>query len=401
MIRDSITEIATVKARISTFRSVRDNFKSELVKYISKRDSTVVQDTTELNQRKSVLERTLASLKLIRKEMDKYHAQIHVLEAEKSEIQRNLSLVRHKNKEITAAITHRKRDLAISLEGVCPRCHQRLHDEDVVTTLSVEIESLKSQLPDPRLEVNLEKQCIEKQTTRIILEQDLAELKNKIGIVDSIEAQLVSVNSELAYATQQADYGPAIETLTASFEKHEKEIAQDEILLEALLNRQEAMDWIHKLLKRNGPLISALAKQGQKLLQDQVDILTDDASFKVIIEDDLSISAMFLGRQPGDYNQLSTGQARVVDIVLMVALNNLFTQLYALEHGVLGLVIFDEVLSFLDPVYSDFCFGLINRVNVPKKVVITHDKNLISKFDNEINVFLEGESSSVYTKNWA
>jgi DNA repair exonuclease SbcCD ATPase subunit len=129
-------------------------------------------------------------------------------------------------------------------------------------------------------------------------------------------------------------------------------------------------------------------------------LLTDGESFRVIIEDDLSVAAVFLGRQKGDYDQLSTGQARVVDIIMMVALNNLFTQMYGLDHGILGVVIFDEVLSFLDPAYSDYCFGLINRANVPKRIVVTHDTNLVSKFSNEINVTLEGESSSVYTKNW-
>jgi DNA repair exonuclease SbcCD ATPase subunit len=69
---------------------------------------------------------------------------------------------------------------------------------------------------------------------------------------------------------------------------------------------------------------------------------------------------------------------------------------------VLGLIIFDEVLSFLDPQYVDFCFGLINEINVPKRIVITHDKDLISKFDHRIGVTLERSlgDSSVYSKSW-
>jgi ABC-type dipeptide/oligopeptide/nickel transport system ATPase subunit len=84
----------------------------------------------------------------------------------------------------------------------------------------------------------------------------------------------------------------------------------------------------------------------------------------------------------------------------MVALNNLFTKLYALEEGVLGLVAVDEVISFLDDRYVDFAYHCFQQLKVGKRIFITHDGNLISKFDYRINVSLSGKESSCYVKSW-
>jgi DNA repair exonuclease SbcCD ATPase subunit len=82
-------------------------------------------------------------------------------------------------------------------------------------------------------------------------------------------------------------------------------------------------------------------------------------------------------------------------------LNNLFTQIYGLEEGVLGILVFDEVMSFLDPKYIDFSYSLLERVNVSKRIIITHDDRLISRFNQKITVSLDpGRSSSQYSKNW-
>jgi DNA repair exonuclease SbcCD ATPase subunit len=149
-------------------------------------------------------------------------------------------------------------------------------------------------------------------------------------------------------------------------------------------------------------LITELSKQGKKILQEQINELTYGEDIEVIVQDDLSVSAKFLKRKEGYYELLSTGQSRVVDIIMMVALNNVFMKFYGLEMGPLGLVVFDEVLSFLDPEYIDFCFSLIQKTNVPKRIVITHDNQLISRFDSRIDVKLvPGDNSSDYKKNWS
>jgi DNA repair exonuclease SbcCD ATPase subunit len=405
LIKDNSATIIDMGSRVKTLKDIRDISKNKLTSYLTMRDSKNTVDTTNLEREKSELE---AQLKLtvpskgIRESLEQCYNKSVALAKKKSDLETDIRTIRLASDRMSKEIERKKASLKISLGGKCPTCNQSLIDDNVVNNLVIEIEHLKSQSPDMRLAdlwtLDLAKNDVESLSNT----EDMTTLKSKLVRIQSLEDRLASVNTQIAEAKEgQTNYEPLIQAESSNISELNVQIQVNELGLETKRNLQGAMDWTQKtLLKRNGLLISELAKQGQELLQNQVNLLTDGESFRVIIEDDLSVSAEFLGRKKGDYEQLSTGQARVVDIVMMVALNNLFTQMYSMDYGVLGVVIFDEVLSFLDPAYSDYCFGLINRANVPKKIVITHDPGLISKFSHEISVTLERTDSSVYTKNW-
>lgn len=405
LIKDNSATIVEMESRIRTLRDVRDLGKNKLSGYLTKRDSQKTTDTTDLEREKSELEATIrltVPSRGIRESIDRCNERSAAIVVEKSNIESNLGTMRLAHDRMTKEIERKKASLRISLGGKCPTCSQPLLDEDVVNNLTIEIEHLKSQLPDVRLEDLWVIKLTEKDAEHLSINEDLTTLRAKLQRIQTVEDRLALVNANLVQAKEgHTDYEPLIQAETSSISELNIQIQANELGLSTKCNLQDAMNWTQKiLLKRNGLLISELGKQGQELLQGQVDLLTEGETFRVVIEDDLSVSAMFMGRQKGDYDQLSTGQARVVDIIMMVALNNLFTQMYGMDYGVLGVVIFDEVLSFLDPVYSEYCFQLINRANVPKRIVITHNSNLINKFDHEIHVTLEGLDNSVYTKNW-
>jgi recombinational DNA repair ATPase RecF len=405
LIKDNSSTIVQIESKIKTLKDIRDISKNKLSEYLTKRDAQSTVDTTSLERERNEIE---AQLKLtvpskgIRESLDRCNYRSNVLASEKFALEAGIKDVRNMVSRISREIETKKASLRMSLDGKCPTCHQQLLNEDVVDKLTVEIESLKAQLPNTGLERTLTIRLTEKDIEYLSNNEDIASLKTKLERILILEDRLALINSGLAEVKEaRTNYEALIQAEASSISEFNTEIQTTELSLETKSNLQEAMNWTQKtLLKRNGLLISELAKQGQRLLQNQVDLLTDGESFRVIIEDDLSVSAMFMGREKADYDQLSTGQARVVDIIMMVSLNNLFTQMYGMDHGVLGVVIFDEVLSFLDPSYSEYCFELINKANVPKKIVVTHDESLISKFNHEINVTLEGSDSSVYTKNW-
>jgi DNA repair exonuclease SbcCD ATPase subunit len=405
LIKDNSSTIIQMESKVRTLKDVRDLSKNKLNEYLTKRDAQGTIDTTSLERERNEIE---AQLKLtvpskgIRESLEQCYNKSTSLAKEKSDLETDIKTIRIAYDRMLKEIECKKASLKISLGGKCPVCNQSLIDNNVVDNLVVEIEHLRSQLPDMRLADIWTVELAKNDAECLSNTEDMSILKSKLVRIQNLEDRLALVNASLSEVKErQTNYEPLIQAEASSISEFNTEIQTTELSLEAKSNLQEAMNWTQKtLLKRNGLLISELAKQGQQLLQDQVNLLTEGESFRVIIEDDLSVSAMFMGREKADYDQLSTGQARVVDIVMMVALNNLFTQMYGMDHGVLGVVIFDEVLSFLDPSYSEYCFELINKANVPKKIVITHDSDLISKFNHEISVTLEGSNSSVYTKNW-
>lgn len=405
LIKNLSMEIVPIQSKIRTLREVRDNAKAKLGDYLSRRDSQTTPDTKDLESRRAEVVATLRTLFPSERLMEKTglcYAKSSAIAVEKADLKTRIDNFRSITETIRMDIEEKKQALIFSLEGRCPTCGQALSSNDVVNNLMGEIESLRSKLPDAILERTLTSQLNEKDAEQQVNKEIIDALNEELDRVQNLETSLQLINTTLAKSKEgQIDYGPLIQAETESFEKYKIEVTQEETRLDTLLYLQEAQNWVHKtLLKRAGPLMSRLAKQGQKLLQDQVDVLTNGESFTVMIEDDLSVAASFLGRQKADYSQLSTGQARTVDIIMMCSLNNLFTQIYSLEYGVLGLAIFDEVLSFLDPEYSYYCYGLINQINVPKRIVISHDPDLINKFSSQISVALEGTSSSVYQKSW-
>ena len=96
---------------------------------------------------------------------------------------------------------------------------------------------------------------------------------------------------------------------------------------------------------------------------------------------------------------MSSGQKRLTDIIMMVAINNLFSKIYNLKDGVLGLCVYDEILSFLDDKYIEIAKQVVDQ-NISKKLlVITHDSNLMNMYDSRIKVSMSS-SGSVYKKSW-
>ena len=115
---------------------------------------------------------------------------------------------------------------------------------------------------------------------------------------------------------------------------------------------------------------------------------------------DLKISGKFYNDKWTPYEALSSGQKRVVDITLMVAMNNLFSRIYNLENGVLGLAVYDEILSFLDEKYVEISKNIVDQSFSNKILIITHDNNLMNMYDSKIKVEM-GKAGSIYKKSWS
>ena len=99
------------------------------------------------------------------------------------------------------------------------------------------------------------------------------------------------------------------------------------------------------------------------------------------------------------YNSMSSGQRRLTDVVIMVSLNNLFSRIYNLKEGVLGLGIYDEILSFLDENYIQLAKHVVDQSISRKLLIVTHDYGLMNLYDSRINVKMTKKGSS-YRKSW-
>ena len=154
----------------------------------------------------------------------------------------------------------------------------------------------------------------------------------------------------------------------------------------------------NKLFKRNGELVKELNKQGAVLIQQCIDELLVGLDLNLFINQDLSLSGKFHYTRI-DYEAMSSGQKRLTDIILMVSLNNLFSKIYNLEYGIIGLAVYDEILSFLDDKYIDYAKQVVDQSISNKLLIITHDTNLMNMYDSKIKVSLT-KNGSKYIKSW-
>lgn len=123
-------------------------------------------------------------------------------------------------------------------------------------------------------------------------------------------------------------------------------------------------------------------------LQGQTKLKSGELSEKLFLGIKLS------GREM-QYLNLSGGEKRRVDIAVMITLNKIVRRMYNINFGLLGVLILDEIFSFLDSSGEENVFYILQEVskNVRSIFVITHTNELTSYFDNKIVVKKENNCS--------
>jgi DNA repair exonuclease SbcCD nuclease subunit len=397
------TMIAT-KSTIETLTRSTDHLKTEIRKLADSAPPDTEAELKRLHLAREELEKLefASSEAEIQVNLATVSSTLSAFVRAADSLKQERSSLQEQRRRIETSIVGLKAQLRKAVEGQCPTCGQELQDESVVARLSADIQEMRRGIPTEELFQAKINQITEAETSSESLAEEKDRLEGELAAIRGRDRRLRDTKDRIAALTRgQPDRLAIISAHQQMIERNSGEISAAEARLIDLRREFEGSKFLHStLLKRNGPLIQALNVRTKILLQEQIDLITQDEDIQIRVQDDLSVSGSFLGRGLMNYKKLSPGQERIIDIASMVALNNLFTKLYALEEGVLGLVAVDEVISFLDDRYVDFAYHCFQQLKVGKRIFITHDGNLISKFDYRINVSLSGKESSCYVKSW-
>jgi len=97
-----------------------------------------------------------------------------------------------------------------------------------------------------------------------------------------------------------------------------------------------------------------------------------------------------------DFDMISGGEGRRVDLGVLFALNEAARKFYGLEHGVLGFVVLDEIFAFLDAAGYETASTLINKLSENMSVfVISHSEEIRSYIDRVVFIEKDSEGSHV------
>jgi DNA repair exonuclease SbcCD ATPase subunit len=103
-----------------------------------------------------------------------------------------------------------------------------------------------------------------------------------------------------------------------------------------------------------------------------------------------------MGKDVVRYDSLSGGEKRRCDISICLALNKWLSEKHSLKSGILGIMIFDELFSFLDRVGEENIGTLLYNEGLNRKIlVISHTPELSSYSSNMISIIKRDGISSL------
>lgn len=309
-------------------------------------------------------------------ELDSVRDQISSLDVSMARDQSNMA-------RLTSDINKTREKITSLKEAVCPECGQAVHDD---TLLSKYKGSLSDQAGALR---NL--------TTSIRANDDkLAELKKRRDGLRDIEDKNERIRDQIAdlqRSIRDASREQVEEIPLSAIEKQYEQVLtmRDEAKAEADRLAEEASDLKRavKATAKNGPVATKLSESVCVALESKVNSLVADAtacSIRVIPSKDIDVVVSYRGNRPVGLTAASGGERRLVDALVLIALNSLYSDHYNLPSGILGMSCYDEVLANLDALNTELCVGAVEAATSGLKMVITHDNRAQAFFPNRISV---------------
>lgn len=302
----------------------------------------------------------------------------------------------------TAAKKAREGQERVKHAGTCPTCNQPLPSpEKLLANYASELRTAEGRMKELKAEaakVTARISAVEKERAVLLARVQKAEKTQVTAQRYRDMSERISRHlSKLAESSPVAQIKAAEETAA----RLDADMAKKRTLVTAYSVGVEAASWIaRRLLGRSGLLVSALNSTAlDALVAEMNQVAGDEAMFHagaVMKGGNPQVSVSFDGEDPVSHAEMSGGQKRLADIVLMVSLNNLVSRKFRLRHGVLGLVVFDEVFLFLDDRFLDVAQLALGRSISPTRLVVSHDARLQSAFSQRIRVSRTKGGSSLY-----
>lgn len=107
---------------------------------------------------------------------------------------------------------------------------------------------------------------------------------------------------------------------------------------------------------------------------------------------------IFTNSKKRRYQGLSGGQKRRVDLSICLALNKWVSNRYNLVNGLLGILILDEIISAIDPSYSESIANVLKGEAEDRAIfIVAHGSNIDANVDHTWNLRLNNEEITEIT----
>lgn len=212
--------------------------------------------------------------------------------------------------------------------------------------------------------------------------------------IRELQDKMIRLQKSLPKSASTAVLADRIATLKTEIQTLEAQVTASEADLRQTNGRIEKLSFLsRKVFAKDGLLNEVLLARVVEFLEHEVNSILSGLPFRVRL-DKTGTPEIEINGSTRSYGMISDGFKRAVDVLHMIAIHNLLAKGSNLEHGVLGLIAFDEILSFLDEKLADACVDAILTNTVADKcLLITHDARIASRFDTKILVTYDGRLS--------
>jgi DNA repair exonuclease SbcCD ATPase subunit len=379
-----------IKVLSKTIDGIKSKTKEETLGTESVED--VIRDT-QYEGKKEVLQ-------LIESDLDHYRTLIKDLTDELFSKKYTLQEIKNKSAFLKRSITETKSLLETSLNKIkkikerkCPECGQLLKDENLLEKHKKDAENRLEEIA--KLEEE-EKKSVENLPS---FEKEIEKLQKKKDKSD----KLLSIIQETEQLKQRILLASVESTKTAVLKESTKDLEiKKEDLEESLLDFNRTLGTV-KFLKdtvfsRSGSMVQELSKYSGRVLETALNELAGDSKLfeaSVDVKKDIDIKVRFKNQNFSvGIGMMSAGQKRFLDILVLLALNKILSNKYNSSEGLLGLAIFDEVFTYLDPEYMETAYSALSNLGTRLKICVTHDERLKSYFDKTITATIRNGYSN-------
>jgi len=286
-------------------------------------------------------------------------------------------------------------------------CTQSLpHNHDALNELKTQFdqkvteyrELLEKQTNNSSLRVDCDARYAQLQETaqkaeayRVELEDRLQKNQRIQTFLSSIQAELQRVNMFQSSNREQLKDSDLAESLQTEVDDLVQQVEEIDVELAELTVRENDLSWLYKkLLAKNGKVIESLTLAACNALTLEINHLVGDYALyhaKVVpaARASIDIEVSFKRGRAVPMGSMSGGEKRLNDILVLIALNNLFSRKYKV-NGIAGITIFDETFQYLDAANMEIAVDALKQSLSENRIVITHEPTIQREFSRRIYV---------------
>lgn len=276
------------------------------------------------------------------------------------------------------------RDKINSLKDAkCPECGQAVHDDTLLSKYKNALVDMASELRDLTAAIRSNTDVLTSLKNRREDLRDVADANDRIR--DRVSALQTRIRDA---SREQKDEVPL-----SAIEKQYEQVVElrDAVKIEVdrFASQVAELKRAVKVTAKNGVVATKLSESVCVALERKVNSLVADAqacSIRVVPSKDIDVTVSYRGNRSVSLTAASGGERRLVDALILIALNSLYSDHYNLPRGILGLSCYDEVLANLDALNTELCVGAVEAATSGLKLVISHDSKVQAFFPNRIAV---------------